>query len=161
MQKFSQKITIFFTFLFLFTLYPSLFSQEITVTGEWSLAVDELDLTSGPGSDFGGTYESAANQLEIDIKGKKTTDWRVLVRKIDGNWYSGFILSVRITDTGSGPGSLIGGQTYQIITDSDQEFFRGGKNRNNIEAQLRVQGVTVSASPDVYTTTVYYTVEAL
>ncbi len=133
-------------------------APEITVTGSWALTIGIGDLQGGPGSDFNSTYESAVDQIIIDIKGKKVADWRVYVSKVDITWDNRMLLYVRITDPGTGPGSLSGGSTYQQITDTDQEFFSGGKNRQNIEAQLQLDGMTVEIPQNTYTTTVYYTV---
>ena len=133
-------------------------AQEITVTGSWSLTIGLGDMQGGAGSDFNPTYESAADQINIDIKGKKIADWRVYVSKGDITWDNRMLLYVRITDPGTGPGSLSGGSTYQQITDTDQEFFSGGKNRQNIEVQLQLDGMTVEIPQGIYTTTVYYTV---
>lgn len=136
-------------------------AQEITVTGSWTLYIDSGDLQGGAGSDFNPTYESAVDQIGIEIKGKKTKDWRVDVSKVDSYWDSRLLLYVRRTSDGIGSGSISGGTSYQEVTDVDQEFFRGGKNRKNIDVQLMIDGVTVEIPTDTYTTTVYYTVIGL
>jgi len=133
-------------------------AQTITVTGNWSLIIGLSDLQGGAGSDFNPTYESAVDQIIIDIQGKKTTNWRVDVSKDDITWDSRMLLYVRRTSDGTGPGSISGGLTYQQITEVDQEFFRGGKNRQNIHVQLKLDGITVGIPTGTYTTTVYYTV---
>lgn len=154
-----KKIFLILCISFLFLVFNiKAQAQEITVTGSWSLTIGLGDMQGGAGSDFNPTYESAADQISIDIKGKKVADWRVYVSKVDITWDNRMLLYVRITDPGTGPGSLSGGSTYQQITDTDQEFFSGGKNRQDIKAQLQLDDMTVEIPQNTYITTVYYTV---
>lgn len=129
---------------------------NLTLTGSWSETIDALDLQAGAGSDLIDTYESASNEISIQIV--SPANWRVDVRKSDITWHSNFQLYVRRTSDGTGGGSISGGTTYQEVTDTDQSFFTGNKNRNSVDVQLRLTGVSIQIPPGTYTTTVYYTV---
>ncbi len=126
----------------------------ITVTGEWSLTIDQNNLVAGAGSDLMDTYESATNQVLIGVWGPDRT-WRVDVHRVDTQWHSNFILQVRRQANNR----IIGGLTYQTITPVAQEFFRSRNRRNvtGIQVQFRLMGVSINIDPAIYTTTVVYT----
>lgn len=133
---------------------------SITATGNWSETIDALDLQAGAGSDLISTYQSTSNAVSIDISGTAGVDdnWRVDVKKVDSVWHNSFHLYVKRTSDGTGSGSISGGDTYQEVTDTDLSFFSGNGDRNNINVQLKLTGVSIQAPPDTYTTTIYYTV---
>lgn len=155
MQRKALKCQwIWLVFLF-FAIPIGAFGQgTIVVTGEWSLIIDQNHLVSGPGSDLIDTYESATNQVQIDIWGSDRT-WRVDVHRVDTNWHSNFILQVRRQ-----PNNRIqGGLTYQTVTPVPQQFFRSNNRRNvsGIQVQFRLMGVSINVDPNTYSTTVVYT----
>ena len=156
----NKKTTsnLFFLILIFFGSLSMSQAQEITVTGSWTETIDVTDLQGGPGTDLVDTYESATDQIEVEIKGKKTKDWRVDVSKVDTNWHTDLVLSVKRTADGIGSGGISGGTSYQEVTSIDSEFFRGGKNRKNVTVQLRLSNMSANVPTDTYTTTVYYTV---
>ncbi len=132
----------------------------ISMSGGWSKTVNALDLQGGPGSDFIDTYESASDAISIDISGTTgdSDNWRVDVKKIDTEWHASLHYYVKRTADGSGTGSISGGGAYQEVTDTYQSFFNGSGDRNGIDAQLRISGVSTQLNIDTYSTTVYYTV---
>ena len=131
---------------------------SISVTGSWFETVDETDLVGGAGSDLQSTYESAADQISIDIGGAGKKNWRVDVRKVDTDWHGDLNLYVRRTSDGSGQGQITGGTSYQQLSDTYQQFFSGSRNRRGVSVQLMLEGVSASMPCDNYLTTVYYTV---
>jgi hypothetical protein len=131
---------------------------SISVTGDWFETIDETDLAGGAGSDLVSTYESAADQVSIDIADAPTESWRVDVRKVDTDWHGDLSLYVRRTSDGSGSGSIAGGASYQQISSTYQEFFSGSLDRSGITAQLMLDGVSAAMGCGNYLTTVYYTV---
>lgn len=133
-------------------------TQDITVTGSWTENIDASDLQAGAGSDLIDTYESASDQIDIYVDAQGARNYRVDVRKNDANWHSNFQLSVRRTSDGTGYGWVSGGTSYQEVTDTDQSFFTGNRDRQDIKVQLRLTGVSVQVPTDIYTTTVWYTV---
>jgi len=129
----------------------------ITVTGNWADTIDASDLQGGPGSDLISTYESASNVGIVDIS-STAGNWAMVVKKTDTNWHGNFHLYVKRTSNGSGSGTISGGTAYQEITDINQNFFSGNSDRNSINVQLELTGVSIQVPPTVYTTTIYYTV---
>lgn len=153
-RKAFQGLRIVWILLF-FSFSTYVFGQgSITVSGQWSLNIDQNNLISGPGSDLISTYESATDQVQIDILGPDRT-WRVDVHRVDINWHSDFILEVRRQPNNR----IVGGLTYQPITPVAIEFFRSRNRRNvrGIQVQFRLSGVTININPDTYSTTVVYT----
>ena len=130
---------------------------NIEVTGNWSETINAARLQAGAGSDLIDTYESAVDVAYIDISAT-TGSWSIDIRKVDTNWHANFHLYVRRTSDGNGSGSISGGSSYQEITDTDQSFFGGNRARSYVDLQLRLTGVSIQVPPDIYTTTVYYTV---
>lgn len=130
---------------------------SIVTTGTWSETIDASDLAAGAGSNLISSYESASNAVSMDISAT-IGNWGVDVKKIDTNWHGDFHLYVQRTSDGTGSGTISGGGTYQEVSDSDLNFFSGSDDRSNVDIQLKLTGVSIQVSPDVYTTTIYYTV---
>lgn len=76
----------------------SVFSQTLRVTGSWTLSIDETYL-SGPGGDLLDTYESAPDQILMDIHGQKLESYQVTVQRSDVVWNSYFRVYVRELQT--------------------------------------------------------------
>ena len=129
----------------------------IKVTGNWSVDIDASNLQAGAGSNLISTYESSADLVTIDIS-DTVGDWAVNVRMDEGgDWHPNLHLYVKRTSDGTG-GSISGGSVYQLLTDTDQPFFNGNGDRSGVNVQLQLTGVSIQVPPDVYITTVYYTV---
>jgi len=133
---------------------------SISLAGLWSETVDASDLAGGAGSNLISTYESASNQVSIDVSGTAgdSDTWRVDVKKTDTSWHSDLHLSLRRTSDGSGSGTIAGGASYQEATETFGEFFSGSGDRASINVQLKITGVSVNVPADSYSATVYYTV---
>ena len=151
----AVSICVFSALIFLITIETG--AIQILISGSWTRTIDAADLSGSAGSDLNSVYESATNQIGIEIRQTGTT-WRVDIKKVDTNWHADFHLFARRTSNGSGSGSISGGTTYQEITDADQAFFNGSSTRNFIDVQLRLEGVSVQIPQDSYATVVYYTV---
>lgn len=128
----------------------------IAVSGNWSETIDASDLQAGAGSDLIDTYEST-DPITIDIL-VTAGNWGLDVKKIDGDWHADLHLHAKRTSDGTGSGSISGGDAYQEITGIDQGFFNGNGDRSSVNVRLKLTGVSIQVPPNVYTTTVYYTV---
>jgi len=160
-MKVLQNIWIFIVFIGQF-FYTTAQAQQVTVSGSWSLTINETDLQSGAGSDLIDTYENNTNQVYVNVSKSgglfSNWYWRVDITKSDGNWHSDFHLDVRRTSNGIGFGGSISGLTsYQEILNSTPPYFTGSRNRYLIAMQYRLRGVSVQVPPDTYETTVIYT----
>jgi len=134
-------------------------SIDITLTGSWTENIDVLDLSAGPGSDLESEYESAVDQVIVDIANTLGGGdaWRIDIRKSDISWSSDMYVHVKRTSSGSG-GSTAGGTTYLQLSGVDQQFFTGTDDVTGIDIQYKISGVSVSIAPGTYTTNIIYTV---
>ena len=137
---------------------------SIDATGDWSETIDASDLQAGAGSDLKSTYESAAGTGLLTISGTSGNGdtWRVDVQRSDTTWHTNFFtLSVKRTGDGSGGGSISGGTVYQVIGESNVEFFSGTGDRSGIPLQFKLEGMSLQVPPGIYSTTVTYTVSTV
>jgi hypothetical protein len=136
--------------------HAGLFSQSIALTGSWTLTIDQTDLQGPAGSDLTNTYESAADQVLVDVRpGPYGKTWTVHVHKTDNLWDSNLHLDVRRqTYT-----NIIGGLSYVEVTSVDQDFFwsENRKRSLDIPIQFRLRGVSAGLNANTYSTTIYYT----
>ena len=133
---------------------------SIVVTGVWAEIVDKTDLQGEPGSSLHSTYESAADEVVIDITGTSgsSDNWRVDVRRSDTKWHEDLVLWVRRTGDGNGDGAISDGTIYQQVTTTDTELFSGSGDRTTIDIQEKLTGVSTQMLADDYATTLTYTV---
>lgn len=133
---------------------------DISAAGGWTETIDENDLQSGAGSNLIATYESVTNASTAGISNctGDSDNWRVDVKRSDSGWQGDFVLYAKRTSDGTGTGSISGGLSYIEITTADVEFFSGAGNRDNIDLQYRLTGMSVNASPNTYNTTIMLTI---
>jgi len=134
-------------------------AMDIVALGSWSETVDANDLVGGAGGTLTATYESALDQASLSIQNTAAVDdsWRVDIRRLDINWPPDCNLSLRRTSDGTGGGSIFGGGSYQIIGTTDSAFLSGAGDRDGVDLQLKLGGLSIQVSPDTYSTTVIYT----
>ena len=153
---------IFAITLILLVIFPtgqSVHAIDIVLTGIWSVNIDAGDLAAGVGSDLNPSYESPADQVLLDILNTMGggDNWRIDVKKSDIAWSPNISVYTRRTSGGSG-GSVSGGETYQIITNTDQSLFTGTADVSDIGMQYKIDGVSIDIDPSNYVTTIIYTV---
>jgi hypothetical protein len=151
-------ILILVTTLVLWTFVEAAIS--ITVTGSWSLSIGQANLQGAAGSNLTTYYESATNQLLMDIGGTGGHTWRVDVQRIDTTWHASFGLYIKRTNAGvSGKGTVNpGGTEYGLITTSNQMFWTGTHDRQDIYLQEKLDGVSCAIPAASYSTTIRFTV---
>ena len=132
----------------------------ITVTGSWSLSISQANLQGAAGSDLTTYYESSTSQLAMTIGGTGGHTWRVDVARVDTTWHANFGLYIKRTNGGTaGKGTVYpGGDTYGLITTSDQTFWTGTNDRQNIYLQEKLDGVSCAIPSASYSTTIRFTV---
>lgn len=138
-------------------------AQFITVSGNWNTVLP-VESVSEAGEDFFSTYNSALNQVLIDIDGTGKFSFRVDVQKVDTDWSAALKLYIRRSGNGNSghPHSVItGGMTYFQLTNVGQTFFSGERQWYNIPVQFQLTGVSVLVPAKTHTTTVIYTITAL
>ncbi|HDQ45691.1 MAG TPA: hypothetical protein ENN17_09390 [bacterium] len=158
MKSFLMRYVIGVVFLPVF-----LYSQSISVSGQWDLVVGVGDLPTGtPGENLNSNYENTAGNVTLSLGTGggffNWRDYRVDVRRNDTLWEMAWTLSVRRTSGGTVWGSISGGTTYQAITSVDQQFFTGRCwFAYNLPLQYRLTGVSATQVAQTYSTTVVYT----
>ena len=161
---------IFLIIIILFNQGTYVFSQEPppsppgaapTISGTWNHSLLSSDIIEA-GNDFGGTYESASNQLIFD---RNTTyrhllNWNVTVNKSDINWNPNIILWIRRTGDGNpiSGATINGGTNYQQVVNSEVLFFNGYRETNSVPIQLKVSGISVTIPIDTYYTNLIFTI---
>jgi hypothetical protein len=134
----------------------------ITVSGSWTLAIGQSNLTGSAGSNLTSSYESSTSQLSMSISGLSSTltTWRVDVKRIDTNWNPGFTISIKRTNSGtSGTGTVnSGGTTYTAVTTTAQSLWTGRGNKSGIYLQEKLDGISCSIPAATYRTTLSFTV---
>ncbi len=143
----------------LFLLCGSAYAVDLGGTGSWAPSVDASNLTGGAGTNLAPSYESAADQITLDItNASPSLGWRVDVQRVDTLWPSGLVLSVRRTGDGAGLGSIAGGASYQTVSPSSSAFFSGLLDCPSVPVQIKLSGVSVAILPGAYATTLTFTV---
>lgn len=132
-----------------------------TLSGTWNYSLPGSSISEA-GTDFYGTYESAANQLIFNRNAttEQAPNWTINVKKSDILWHSNLKLWIRRTGDGSGVqnSSISNGSNYQEIQNTNIQFFNGYKEVNEIPIQLKITGVSVVIPVNSYYTLLIFTV---
>jgi hypothetical protein len=139
---------------------PAVAVINITVAGSWTQSIDKNNLTGGTGTDLTSTFTSAQNANLITITGAKNRNdnWQINIKRIDTAWNSSLQIFAMRTSSGTGQGSVSGGQAYIQVTQNDTTFFTGAGSLSGISVQLMLTGASLQVPPNQYTTTIEYTV---
>jgi hypothetical protein len=159
MGKCILLFTMAFGMVFL-AVKPAAAVINITVSGSWNQTIDKNNLTGGAGTDLNNTFASSQNINLITITGTKNRNdnWQVNIKRIDTTWNGSLQIFARRTSSGTGTGSVSGGQAYIQLTQNDTTFFNGAGDLNGIWVQLQLTGTSVQVSPNQYSTTIQYTI---
>lgn len=137
------------------------FGISITVTGSPGFSIDAADLSGGAGSDFIADHSNADNAIlvtVVDTTGD-TDAWQIQVRQTDVLWHGSLDLALLRTGTGSGTGSVSGGNLLPVtLTAVDQVFFEGEGNMTDIPLRMDLSGVSVLIPVDTYSATLNFTI---
>jgi hypothetical protein len=106
---------------------------------------------------------SATNQTTFGIRfGITSGTYTIHVNKVDTDWDSGLVLSVRRSGNGTGSGTISGGTTFTTVTNAMQPFFTGTMpaygTRSNITIQYQISNISVVVPAKTHSTTVIYTI---
>jgi hypothetical protein len=157
-KKRAVTYTLFAFSAFLIYSHGLCWAISISAPGSWSQTIGASNLTGGAGSNLNGTYQSDPAAVSVTITAT-SGNWGLNVKKsTSSNWPGSLHLYIQRTSDGSGLGSISGGNSYQEVTDIDQNFFSGNGDRSNVSVRLKLTGVSIQVPPDVYTATVDYTV---
>ena len=134
----------------------------VTLTGGWEASIGSELMTGGAGSDLAPTIESAADAVRLETE--SSSDWRMDVSRIMGDWPAELVLSVRASSARAlGPGSASAVSTYRAVTAepfmiASGTYRAGPRARARIELQYLVEGIAASMGAGTRTTTIVYTI---
>ncbi|WP_175534586.1 hypothetical protein [Thiocapsa roseopersicina] len=135
------------------------FGSEITLLGSWSQPIGSSLLVGGPGTGIQSPIESDPIQATISISGTGQAAWRVKVRQDFVDMPTEVLLAVRRTTDGAGQGSVLGGQEFLVIGETEQILFEGNGDRSEIGLQYKLEGVTILQGQGRHGSTLLYRVE--
>lgn len=148
-------------FLIVWTAALPVSAADISATDSYTKTITSSDLISGAGTDLKNTYESASNQIDVDISGLWSHTHAISVYKVDSSWNSNLHLYVRRTATGTAGSEVWNGTSYQEVTSTATEFFRADLDSYNIKLQFELTGMSIHIPIGTYSTTVYLTIHML
>ncbi len=132
---------------------------DLSASGGLMRIVGASDLVSGAGSNLHTTFDDAgATSLSIVNTSGSNDRWRIDVRRSDATWHNALRLYVKRISDGSGGGTVTGGLSHVEISGTPVEFFSGEGDRDGLFLSYQLTGMSVSVSPNIYSTTVIFTV---
>lgn len=152
------SICFFFLLLIFYFLPISTFALDLTVDGGFGFTVDHTDVPLGAGGTPTPTHYSSVDVVSLDIGGSGggSDAWQVQVRLEDTLWHGD--LSLKVLRTGSGTGTVSGGDVLPIeLTLTDQVFFEGLGDNTGINVQLILDGVSILIPADTYSGVIHFT----
>lgn len=156
------------TWLLLLILLPATlaFGIKLRISNnpgpDWSLTLTVADLTGAPGSDIRTNIESIESvdpAMEMTVS-QNPGNWIVDVSRTD-TLPAGVVVEVRRTADGTAGNFITGGTSYQEITLTPTELFRGADTASKVPFGFRMNGGFASLgvyAGILHTTTVTYTV---
>ena len=132
-------------------------NPKISASGSWFLSIDQSNLISGGGSNLQSTYQSQPDATLIDIKADKKSLWTVYVKRIP--LPNHLTLYARRTSDGRGKRTIEGGENFIPLGEGYTMLFRGSGERKDVTIQYRIEGVSISISPELRDFQIIYTVE--
>ncbi|QVL51028.1 MAG: hypothetical protein KFB96_11830 [Thiocapsa sp.] len=133
--------------------------SRISLVGSWSQPIGSSLLTGGPGTGIRSPIESDPVQATISISDTDQAAWCVKVRQVSADMPTDVLLAVKRTTDGVGQGSILGGQNYLVIGETEQILFEGIGDRSEIGLQYKLEGVTILQGQGRHGSTLLYRVE--
>lgn len=140
--------------LLLFVETPQ--AADLLSSGNWTLTIGPGDLVAGAGSNLQSQFDSVSGVTTLTIS-NLSGPWQLKARRSDNTWNGAILLRVKRTSDGSGAGTISGGTSYAEITAVDTDFFSGSGDRSNVAVQFRLTGMSVQVSPNIYSTSIIFT----
>jgi len=163
----SRLLKIVFGAMLFFGTTQLTYAQVVVVSvNSWMESIDENDLTVPleAGYDIDPELETSTSFNQLDVLNvAKAKDWKVTVSRRDINWPGALTLSVKRTSPGTpcmGCAGVDGGTspaTYIPVTGSEQDFIFGTGEVNNVNIQMKIEGLSLTIDADSYSTEVIYT----
>jgi len=133
-------------------------AADISESGGWSETINASDLIAGAGSDFHSPITSSAYQAALSISDTGGAAWTIGVRRTSSSLPTGVAVAVRRTTSGSGDGSVSGGESFLTVGGTEQILCSGTGDRSGIGLQLRLTGASVEHGSGSFSATLTYRV---
>jgi hypothetical protein len=162
-----MKIRMTTSMMLLFTFHI-VTGQGISISpfSDWRIRPEPNEIIAG--NDLPGTYTTAPDHMRLsvelggDYKGNKDNrKWEVEVQRVDLDWHRDLDLYVRLTGEGTGPEKakvVKGGEVFQRIERSPEEFFKCKGWRYDIPIQFELRGVSLLLPAKTYRVEVLFTI---
>lgn len=151
--------TIFWSVLLWLFFSAGAEAIDLSASGGLMRIVNSSHLVAGAGSNLATTFDdAAATNLAIVNTSGSSDHWRIDVSRIDSTWNNILKLYVKRISDGSGSGAVTGGLSYVEITGNEIEFFSGAGDRSGLSISYELTGMSVAVPPNMYSTTITYTV---
>jgi len=126
--------------IFVMTTYADSWNYKITCNGKWKIKLKKNTITKVSASELINGLESDRDEVELTIKTKiPNPDWKVTVKRIDGNWPDGLDLYIKRTGDRQG---IDGGQQYAMVSNTETDFFMGELDEaKKIPIQFKLTGL--------------------
>jgi len=147
MLKKTSKFISFWGIILLTAITISKYAEgiEIGITGFWDLIIDDRYFTWEGG--LQDIYESDKNQINLEISDSDGGNWKLDVRRSDTNWHSDFVLKLKR-------------RMREVTVETTSREFFTGRGDSSYSIQMILEGVSLQISPDIYVTTIIYTIAA-
>ncbi|MBK8500974.1 MAG: hypothetical protein IPL46_01550 [Saprospiraceae bacterium] len=162
-----MRIGIVTSIIFLLA-YQIIAAQGISVSpfSDWRIQPQPNEIVAG--NDLPGTYTTAPDHMRLSVElggdlknNKDNKKWEVEVQRVDLDWHRDLELYVRLTGEGTGPEKakvVKGGEVYQRIERSPDEFFKCKGWRYDIPIQFELRGVSLLLPAKTYRVEVLFTI---
>ena len=128
--------------------------------GPWSPVVGAAQIQGGAGGDFATPAVADVLIAVLSISNTGGAGWTLRVAR-EGNqaqWPASFSLSLK-RGGGGGESGISDGLAYRSLTTDLQPFFTGTGDYAAVEIFARLEGVTVSIPPSLYSLTIRYALD--
>lgn len=136
-------------------------AATLSSVGGWTQEINSSNLISRAGSNSTGTYLSAPAATTLEVSGciSDSDKWQISIKKVDNFWDSDrLVLFAKITDEGVGPGTINGGDSFQVVNNVDSLFITGQGNRAGITVQYRLTGMSTHTPLNTYSASVEFSI---
>ena len=163
MTRIGIKTVIIFLLTFQIAASQGIFVSPFS---DWHIQPGTNEILAG--NDLPDTYTTAPDHMKLSVelgggyKGNKDgRQWKVEVQRVDIDWHRDLDLYVRLTGEGTGPEKakvVKGGQVFQRLKRSPDEFFECKGWRYEIPIQFELRGVSLLLPVKTYRVEVLFTI---
>jgi len=136
-------------------------AADVSVLGAgWSQSAGVAQLQAGAGTEFNSPIASEVHIAFLSITNTGGASWVLRIAREDlaSTWPDGVNIFLR-RGGGSAEAGISSGLGYVALTDDLQAFFSGTGDYETVEILARLDGISTSTAPGVYSLKIRYAVE--